>query len=80
LTPAERRQLLLEFDAVLGLDLGRSEPPTPLSDEVAELLRRREQARRDRDYATSDALRDELAARGVDVRDTPHGQVAEVRR
>jgi cysteinyl-tRNA synthetase len=32
------------------------------------------------DYATSDRLRDELAAMGVEVRDTPTGQQAKPRR
>ena len=32
------------------------------------------------DYATSDRLRDELAALGVEVRDTPTGQETTVRR
>ncbi|MFN2484609.1 MAG: cysteine--tRNA ligase [Candidatus Limnocylindria bacterium] len=80
LTPAQRRALLLEFDAVLGLELGRAATLEPLSAEVQDLLRRRDDARRNRDYAASDALRDELAARGVEVRDTPEGQVAELRR
>jgi cysteinyl-tRNA synthetase len=81
LTPAQRRALLLDFDRVLGLDLDA--PPEPSSDlpsEATELLERRAAARSAGDYATSDALRAELAALGVEVRDTPDGQVATVRR
>ena len=37
------------------------------------LLVEREQARRDRDFAKADALRDELAAAGFTVEDTPDG-------
>jgi cysteinyl-tRNA synthetase len=47
-----------------------------LPDGGAELLGRRAAARAAGDYATSDRLRDELAALGVEVRDTPDGQVA----
>jgi cysteinyl-tRNA synthetase len=63
---------------VLGLDLDapaesdRRELPAGAS----ELLERRAAARAERDFATSDALREELAAMGVEVRDTPAGQVA----
>ncbi len=37
------------------------------------LLAEREQARAERDFATADARRDELASRGWEVRDTPEG-------
>jgi cysteinyl-tRNA synthetase len=75
LTPAQRRALLLDFDRVLGLDLGApAERGAMLPEGAAELLERRAAAREAKDYATSDALRDELAAMGVEVRDTPNGQ------
>ena len=80
LTEAQRRALLLDFDRVLGLSLDA--PATveaPLPEGAAELLERRAAARADRDFAASDALRDELAALGVDVRDTAAGQETTVR-
>jgi cysteinyl-tRNA synthetase len=82
LTPAQRRALLLDFDRVLGLDLDRAPEPTDteLPEGAAALLERRAAARAARDYATSDALREELAALGVEVRDMPDGQVATRRR
>ena len=40
---------------------------------VAGLLRERQEARAAKDFARSDAARDELAALGVEVRDTPEG-------
>lgn len=43
--------------------------------DVQELADLRVQARADRDYATSDALRDQLAALGWGVKDTPDGQL-----
>jgi len=78
LSPVERRGLLLDLDRVLGLDLAApaESEPAALPDGAAELLERRAAAREAHDYATSDALRDELAAMGVEVRDTPDGQVA----
>jgi cysteinyl-tRNA synthetase len=81
LNPAARRALLLDFDLVLGLDLDA--PPEvdthDLPAGASELLERRAAARAARDYATSDSLRDELAGMGVEVRDTPEGQITTVR-
>jgi cysteinyl-tRNA synthetase len=80
LDPAQRRALLLDFDRVLGLSLGApviDEAPLPVGAE--ELLERRASARQARDFATADALRDELATLGVEVRDTPEGQIPSVR-
>jgi cysteinyl-tRNA synthetase len=47
---------------------------------VAGALERRAEARRAKDWATSDAIRDELAAAGVAVEDTPQGQRWELAR
>ena len=41
--------------------------------EAERLLAERERARAERDFERADALRDELAARGWEVRDTPGG-------
>lgn len=38
------------------------------------MLRQRIEVRQNKDFAASDRLRDELAALGVEVRDTPKGQ------
>ncbi|MBA3687661.1 MAG: cysteine--tRNA ligase [Chloroflexi bacterium] len=82
LAAAARRALLLDFDRVLGLDLDAPAEPAgrELPAGAAELLERRAAARVARDYAMSDALRDELAALGVNVRDTPQGQETTLRR
>ncbi|HET9497434.1 MAG TPA: cysteine--tRNA ligase [Candidatus Limnocylindria bacterium] len=82
LSPAQRRALLLDFDQVFGLSLDAA-PETADGDlpaGAAELLDQRAAARATHDYATSDRLRDELAALGVTVRDTPSGQETSVRR
>jgi cysteinyl-tRNA synthetase len=75
LDPARRRALLLDFDRVLGLSLDSPVAVEPeLPEGAADLLDRRAAARAERDYATADRLRDELAALGVEVRDTADGQ------
>lgn len=45
---------------------------------VEALLAERQEARRNKDFARSDAIRDELAAMSVEVRDTPEGVVWDV--
>lgn len=55
---------------VLGvLDLSEQE----LEEEVEDLIRRREQARADKDWAEADRIRDELGRRGIVLEDTPAG-------
>ena len=58
--------------AVLGLEnlLDREEAAPA---EVVELAGRRDAARAARDFAEADRLRDELRARGWEVRDGPDG-------
>ena len=51
----------------------RIEPAT-----VEALLEKRRAARQDKNFAASDALRDELFALGVEVRDSPEGQVWDI--
>ena len=75
LNDAQRRALLLDFDRVLGVSLDAPvAEEAPLPEGAAELLERRAAARAAKDFAASDALRDELAALGVEVRDTASGQ------
>lgn len=78
-TPIDRihRRSFIEFleavDELLGLQLMADTPD--ISDDLKQLIIRRERARDDKDWAASDALRDELLEQGVQVRDTPSGTV-----
>ena len=78
LSPAARLAVLDDFDAVLGLRLKsltrdelRVRPSDTALDEgaVAARLAERQAARAERDFARSDAIRDELADAGVEVMD-----------
>ena len=72
---------LRDLDRVLAI---LPEPEPGLDPETQALLDARETARSARDWAASDRLRDELAARGIGVEDTRDGQrwrrLAEVTR
>ncbi len=60
-----------EVAGALGLRLGGGEESVP--DDVAALVRRRDEARAARDFPAADAARDELVAAGWVVEDTPAG-------
>jgi cysteinyl-tRNA synthetase len=79
----ERRWLVLDADAVLGLDLHRVwEGPsaaTEVPEDVARMLAERDSARAARDYARADSLRDEIVALGWDVVDGPGGSSVRAR-
>jgi cysteinyl-tRNA synthetase len=74
----EKRALLdlvLDFDRVLGLRLSDvvDAQDAALPTEVTELIQRREAARDARDWATADALREDIRDQGYEVEDTPEG-------
>ncbi|MGB7369769.1 cysteine--tRNA ligase [Erythrobacter sp.] len=73
-----KRAVVEHMDEVLGLDLFdlsreqlRIRPASAQLDEaeIEDALARRKAARAEKDFATSDAIRDELAAKGVEVMD-----------
>ncbi len=78
LPPAEAAAvaaLLARCDGVLGLlSFGRTRTAGSLPDEVQTLLDARAAARKGRNWAEADRLRDALAGMGWEVRDTPQGQ------
>ena len=75
---ARRLEPLRRGLAVFGLEsLAERDAPTA---EVSGLADRRQQARAERDFATADRLRDELAAAGWEMRDEPDGSFTLVRR
>jgi cysteinyl-tRNA synthetase len=72
----ERRWLVLDADAVLGLDLHRVwEAPDAreVPADVMALVAERDQARAARDYTRADALRATIGEAGYDVVDGPEG-------
>jgi cysteinyl-tRNA synthetase len=74
ITASERSSVLdaiSKFDAVLGI-FGEEESEQ-LDEEIEALVQEREQARRDRNFARSDEIRDELAAKGIILEDTKEG-------
>ncbi len=77
LPDADRRDLLGRFDGVLGLDLdvamAEAEPVWESDPRVDALVAERTAARAARDWAAADRIRDELAAEGIEIVDSPEG-------
>ena len=69
-TSEEKAALFLYADKVLGLDLGRQEVIKPLPNDVAETLKQREIARREKNWEESDRLRKILESNGLIIKDT----------
>ena len=64
-----------DFDRVLGLKLAeRAKPETAeVPQEILALLEERQKARKAKDFAAADRIRDELLAAGYIIEDTPEG-------
>ena len=78
LDPEHKLQALAAMDAVLGLGVMtasranlriRPKAATVTEAEVEQVIARRKEARAAKDFATSDALRDQLAGMGIEVMD-----------
>jgi cysteinyl-tRNA synthetase len=64
--------LLRQFNRVLGvMTLDFEEEALP--QELQDLLKKREEARKSKDFATADSCRKEIDLRGYRIEDTPHG-------
>ncbi|MEJ6761126.1 MAG: cysteine--tRNA ligase [Candidatus Planktophila sp.] len=70
----DKRALFIFADHVLALDLDREIEIAPLTPELEDLLLAREKARADKDWAQSDALREELENSGLEISDGKEGQ------
>ena len=64
-------KLFQEFSEVFGLKFETKEEK--LAEDIEELIEKREKARKENDWKTSDQIRDELRKRGIVLEDTPQG-------
>ena len=73
---ATKRFVIDRFDEVLSLGLADAKADDAADDldsEIEALIAERQQARANKDWATADRIRDELAARKIKLIDTPEG-------
>lgn len=82
---ATKLAIINDFDRVLSLDLTRPEPKedtySNVTDEelafINDMLARRAEAKAAKDFATADAIRQELLDKGIAIKDTREGAVWE---
>ncbi len=83
---ATKLYIIKDFDYVLSLNLlaGEivSEQQTSVDSEmeayILDMIEKRAMAKKERDFATADSIRDELAAKGIVLKDTREGTTYEV--
>ena len=66
------RELMMNFDKVLGV-IGEEEEVEELPEEIMELIRKREEARKRKDWKIADEIREKLREMGIVLEDTPEG-------
>lgn len=78
-----KRKLIEEFDQVLSLDLTKEIKEDVVDDEFAayveDMITQRKEAKKAKDFAKADAIRDELLAKGIELKDTREGTVWSVK-
>ena len=83
ISDATKVKLIASFDEVLSLDLLKAEETVDtgidaeLESYVEEMIAKRKEAKKTKDFATADAIRDELALKGISIKDTREGTVWE---
>ena len=65
--------LLMKFDMVLGVIGDVRKEKKKLPKEAVELIKRREEARKVKDWETADKIREKLKSMGIIIEDTPQG-------
>ena len=78
---ATKRALIGSFDQVLGLDLlekaaalrEKAAAPVEGAEEIEALIAKRLEAKKAKDWAAADAIRDQLKAMGVEIKDSKEG-------
>lgn len=88
LNDATKLYIIKDFDYVLSLNLTAGEVTNNQSAQVdgelgayiQEMIEKRANAKKERDFATADSIRDELAAKGIVLKDTREGTTYEINK
>ncbi|MBI4359076.1 MAG: cysteine--tRNA ligase [Candidatus Nealsonbacteria bacterium] len=74
LKPAEKYELLVDFDRVLGLKIAQTRPQSLAAPEAAKkLVEQRERLRQEKKWAEADRIRQKVEKLGWRIEDTPKG-------
>ncbi|MDY2696441.1 MAG: cysteine--tRNA ligase, partial [Eubacteriales bacterium] len=85
LNTATALALVEDFDKVLGLDLltqkeQSTEIDTELKNHILTKIAERQEAKKNKNYALADQIRNELAEKGITLKDTPNGTEYEIKK
>jgi len=76
---ATKKQIIKSFDCVLSLDLLQEVQAAKVDEELAayveKRLEERKQAKKAKNFALADEIREELAAKGITIKDTREGTI-----
>lgn len=76
---ADKLATIIDFDRVLGLNLGKAKAgQAEIPDEILVLVKQREEARKNKDWKKSDELRDLIKSKGFEIEDTASGSVVKL--
>ncbi len=73
--PADKLAVVFDMDRVLGLKLEDVKEEQSIDGDTEKLIKEREEARAQKDFARADQIRDELLEKGIELKDTPKGTV-----
>ena len=72
-------KVIEKMDAVLSLDLLKKDEKNIDEEYIKEMIEKRNDAKKNKDYALADSIRDELAGMGITLKDTRDGTIYEVK-
>lgn len=68
---APNKSVLAQIQAMTGIDITTED----INSDIKKIIQKRQKAREDKDWATSDKLRDELKEIGIGINDSSEGQI-----
>ena len=72
-------KVIEKMDTVLSLDLLKKDEKNIDEEYIKEMIEKRNDAKKNKDYALADSIRDELAGMGITLKDTRDGTIYEVK-
>lgn len=74
-----KKEVIKYFDQVLSLDLTKEEEKQIDEKYINEMINKRNDAKKSKDYALADSIREELLTKGIVIKDTREGTIYEVK-
>lgn len=80
-TNATKLALIESFDKVLSLNLLKEEEvDTELDTYINEMIDKRNEAKKNKNYALADSIRNELLEKGIELKDTREGTIYQIKK